>query len=162
VLDQALGQPSKNVSEDTMAEGLNNVVLIGSLGADAEMRTTQSGQFVLNFRMATTESYFDNNTKERKEDTQWHSIVLWGARAKALEKILVKGKQVSVVGSLQTSSYEKEGQKHYQTKVKVKNLILLGSGNGKGRQDSDSNNGGANTGNYDAEGFSDDGSEIPF
>lgn len=137
-----------------MAEGLNQVVLIGSLGADAELRYTQSSQPVLNFRMATTESYFDTNTKERKEITEWHSVVLWGKRGESLAKILVKGKQVSVVGGLQTRSWEKDGQKHYRTEIKAKNVILLGGGNGKGRQDGDSAQGSyesndAGSGEYD-------------
>jgi single-strand DNA-binding protein len=145
-----------------MAEGLNRVVVVGSLGADAELRFTQSNQPVLNFRMATTEGYFDEKSKERKEVTEWHSIVLWGARGKALEKILVKGKQVLVEGSLQTRSFEKDGQKHYRTEIKAKNVLLLGGGK-RNDEGVGSGGGGGDDRQHDAgEGADYDDSSIPF
>lgn len=115
-----------------MAEGLNRVILIGNLGQDPELRYTQSNQGVLSLRMATTESYFDNNTKERKERTEWHSIVIWGKRGEALNKILSKGSRICVEGRLQTRSWEaKDGGKRYTTEVVANNVILLG-GRGEG------------------------------
>jgi single-strand DNA-binding protein len=115
-----------------MAEGLNRVILIGNLGQDPELRYTQSNQGVLSLRMATTESYFDNNTKERKERTEWHSIVIWGKRGEALNKILSKGSRLAVEGRLQTRSWEdKSGGKRYTTEVVANNVILLG-GRGEG------------------------------
>ena len=82
-----------------MSEGLNRVMLIGTLGADPELRFTQSGQAVLNMRIATNESYLDKD-KVRQERTEWHSVTLWGTRGEALVKILGKGSTIFVEGSL--------------------------------------------------------------
>lgn len=111
-----------------MSEGLNRVVLIGNLGQDPELRFTQSNQGVLNISMATTESYFDSNTKERKERTEWHRVTVWGARGEALNKILSKGSRICVEGRLQTRSWEQDGQKRYSTDIVANNIILLGGG----------------------------------
>lgn len=109
-----------------MSEGINRVTLLGNLGADPELRYTQSGQAVLNIRLATTESYLDSN-KERKERTEWHSVVLWGKRGEALSKFLSKGSQILVEGSLRTSSYDdKDGNKRYKTEVNATNVVLCG------------------------------------
>jgi single-strand DNA-binding protein len=116
-----------------MAEGLNRVTLIGNLGQDPELRYTQANQGVLSLRMATTESYFDNNTKERKEKTEWHTVVVWGKRGEALNKILSKGSRICIEGRLQTRTWEdKQGSKRYSTEVVANNVILLG-GRGEGR-----------------------------
>jgi single-strand DNA-binding protein len=115
-----------------MAEGLNRVILIGNLGQDPELRFTQSNMGVLSLRMATTESYFDTNTKERKERTEWHTVVVWGKRGEALNKILSKGSRIAIEGRLQTRSWEdKQGNKRYSTEVNAQNVILLG-GRGEG------------------------------
>ena len=115
-----------------MAEGLNRVTLIGNLGQDPELRYTQSNMGVLSLRMATTESYFDTNTKERKERTEWHTVVVWGKRGEALNKILSKGSRICIEGRLQTRSWEdKQGNKRYSTEVNAQNVILLG-GRGEG------------------------------
>jgi single-strand DNA-binding protein len=114
-----------------MAEGLNRVMLLGNLGADPELRFTQSGSAVLNMRLATTESYLDRN-KVRQERTDWHNIVLWGKRGEALAKFLTKGSTIFVEGGLRTSSYDdKEGVKRYKTEVHATNIILAG-GRGRG------------------------------
>jgi len=115
-----------------MADGLNRVMLLGNLGADPELRMTPSGQAVLKLRIATSESYLDRN-KVRQERTEWHSVVIWGKRAEALNKILAKGSRVFVEGGLRTSSYDdREGQKRYKTEVVAINLILAGSARGGG------------------------------
>ena len=115
-----------------MAEGLNRVILIGNLGQDPELRFTQSNMGVLSLRMATTESYFDTNTKERKERTEWHTVVVWGKRGEALNKILSKGSRLCVEGRLQTRSWEdKSVNKRYTTEINAQNVILLG-GRGEG------------------------------
>ena len=132
-----------------MAEGLNRVTLIGNLGQDPELRYTQSNQGVLSLRIATTESYFDNNTKERKERTEWHSIVIWGKRGEALNKILSKGSRICVEGRLQTRSWEgKDGGKRYTTEVVANNVILLG-GRGEGGGGGRGGGGGGGGGGYD-------------
>ena len=125
-----------------MAEGLNRVMLLGNLGADPELRYTQSGQAVLNMRIATTESYLDRN-KVRQERTDWHAVVLWGKRGEALAKFLTKGSTVFIEGGLRTSTYDdKEGNKRYKTEVHATNIILAGRGRGGGAEAGDPSAGG--------------------
>jgi single-strand DNA-binding protein len=114
-----------------MADGLNRVMLLGNLGADPELRMTPSGQAVLKLRLATSESYLDRN-RVRQERTEWHSVVVWGKRAEALNKILSKGSRVFIEGGLRTSSYEREGQKRYKTEVVANEIILAGGARGGG------------------------------
>ncbi|HEY8073554.1 MAG TPA: single-stranded DNA-binding protein [Labilithrix sp.] len=114
-----------------MAEGLNKVLLLGNLGADPELKVTQGGQSVLKLRLATTESYLDRNNT-RQERTEWHRVTLWGKRAEALSKFLQKGERIFVEGRIQTSSYEKDGEKRYSTEVVANNIILAGRGKGAG------------------------------
>ena len=108
-----------------MSEGLNRVHLLGNLGADPELRQTQGGA-VLNLRLATTETWIDKDSREKKERTDWHSVTLWGKRGEALASILRKGSQLLVEGRLSTSSYEKDGQKRYKTEVVATNVVLVG------------------------------------
>jgi single-strand DNA-binding protein len=115
-----------------MADGLNRVMLLGNLGADPELRMTPSGQAVLKLRLATSESYLDRN-KVRQERTEWHSVVVWGKRAEALNKILSKGSRIFVEGGLRTSSYDdREGNKRYRTEIVASNLLLAGGARGGG------------------------------
>jgi single-strand DNA-binding protein len=114
-----------------MAEGLNRVMLLGNLGADPELRVTQGGQAVLKLRIATNESYVDRNNV-RQERTEWHRVTVWGKRAEGLGKILAKGDAIFVEGRLQTSSYEKNGEKRYSTEVIANNILLTGGGRGRG------------------------------
>lgn len=115
-----------------MADGLNRVMLLGNLGADPELRMTPNGQAVLKLRLATSESYLDRN-RVRQERTEWHSVVVWGKRAEALNKILSKGSKVFVEGGLRTSSYDdREGHKRYKTEIVASNIILAGGSRGGG------------------------------
>jgi len=115
-----------------MAEGLNRVLLLGNLGADPELRMTQSGTAVLNMRLATSESYLDRD-KVRQERTEWHNVVVWGKRAEALGKFLSKGSRLFVEGGLRTSSYEdRDGNKRYKTEINATNIILAGSKSDRG------------------------------
>jgi single-strand DNA-binding protein len=115
-----------------MAEGLNRVLLLGNLGADPELRMTQGGQAVLKLRLATSETYLDRN-RVRQERTEWHSVVVWGKRAEALNKILSKGSRIFIEGGLRTSSYDdREGHKRYKTEVVANNIILAGGARGGG------------------------------
>jgi single-strand DNA-binding protein len=108
-----------------MTNGLNRVTLFGNLGADPELRTTAAGLPVLSFRLATTEVYFDKN-QEKQERTDWHHVVMFGARGEALARLLTKGSLVLVEGRLQTSSYEKDGIKRFKTEVIASELCLGG------------------------------------
>ena len=108
-----------------MSTGLNKVMLLGNLGADPELRFTPKGQPVLNLRLATTESWVDKN-KEVQERTEWHRVVVWGNRGEALSRFLGKGDCIVVEGYLTTSSYEKDGQKHYSTEIVAREVFLTG------------------------------------
>jgi single-strand DNA-binding protein len=115
-----------------MAEGLNRVMLLGNLGADPELRYTKGGQAVLNVRLATTETYFDQN-KVKQERTDWHNVIVWGKRGEGLSRVLGKGSTIFVEGRLSTSSYDdKDGNKRYKTEVVATNIILAGGGRGRG------------------------------
>ena len=129
-----------------MAEGLNRVILIGNLGQDPELRFTQSQMGVLQLRMATTEVYFDSTTKEKKERTEWHTVVVWGKRGEGLNKVLSKGSRICVEGRLQTRSWEdKQGNKRYSTEINAQNVLLLG-GRGEGRGEGGGGGGGRSGG----------------
>ena len=125
-----------------MAEGLNRVMLLGNLGADPELRVTPGGQAVLKLRLATNESYLDRNNV-RQERTEWHRVTVWGRRAEALGKLLQKGDSLFIEGRLQTSSYEKNGEKRYSTEVIANNIILSG---GRGRGEGAARDGGGERG----------------
>lgn len=109
-----------------MSQGLNRAMLIGFLGADPDLRFTSAGQAVLSMRLATTETFLDKD-KVRRERTDWHACVVWGTRAEGLSKILTKGAQVFVEGSLRTSSWEKDGVKHTKTEVIATDVVLCGT-----------------------------------
>lgn len=111
-----------------MSEGLNKVQLIGNLGVDGELRVTQSGQAVLKLRLACTDRYKDRDGTWQ-ERTEWVRCTVWGKRAEALGKIVQKGSSLYIEGRLQTSSYEKNGEKKYSTEVVADKVLLLG---GKG------------------------------
>lgn len=119
-----------------MSEGLNRVMLLGNLGRDPELRGSTTA--ALSFSVATTESYFDRRTNERKERTDWHNVVVFGKRGEALSKILTKGMKVFIEGRLQTSSYEKDGQKHYRTRVIATEVRLLAGPGGSRAPDAGS------------------------
>jgi single-strand DNA-binding protein len=115
-----------------MAEGLNRAILVGNLGMDPELKFTQGGQAVLRLRLATTESFL-NRGGERQERTDWHTVVVWGKRAEALNKILSKGRTIWVEGRIQTRSWEdKDGNKRSTTEINANNIGLAGSGGGGG------------------------------
>lgn len=108
-----------------MSDGMNKVLLLGNLGANPELRFTAGGTPVLNFRVATSESFLDRN-KEPQSRTDWHSVVVWGARGQGLAKVLAKGTMVLVEGGLRTSTYEKDGVKRYKTEIHAKDIHLVG------------------------------------
>ena len=106
--------------------GVNKVILVGNLGKDPEVRHLESGAAVANFSVATTETYKDRNTGERKDVTEWHNIVLWRGLAEVAEKYLKKGSQVYVEGKLRTRSWEKDGVTRYTTEVVGDTMTMLG------------------------------------
>jgi single-strand DNA-binding protein len=118
------------------SKSVNKVTLLGHLGKDAETKFTPGGMARTQFTLATNRRWKDQQTGDWKEETDWHSCVVW--RAENLANYLLKGKQIYVEGRLQTRSWDKDGQKHYMTEVvcEAQNIILLGGGGGGGRGDS--------------------------
>ena len=101
-----------------MAGSVNKVILVGNLGRDPEIRTTQSGDKIANLSVATSESWNDRQTGERRERTEWHRVVIFGRVAEIAEQYLRKGSKVYVEGSLQTRKWQDQsGQDRYSTEV---------------------------------------------
>lgn len=114
---------------------MNKVILVGRLGKDPEVRNLENGASVANFTVATSESYKDRTTGEKKEITEWHNIVLWRGLAEIAQKYLHKGDMVYIEGKLRTRSWEKEGVTRYTTEIVGDNMTMLstrGSGGGGG------------------------------
>lgn len=128
---------------------VNKVILIGNLGADPELKYTQSSRPLCNMSVATTEIWKDKGGN-RQEKTEWHRVTVWGDTAENCSKYLAKGRSVYVEGRLETRSYEKDGQKRYSTNVVADRVVFLGSGRGGGdggeRDDRGGGGGGARGG----------------
>lgn len=105
--------------------GVNKVILVGRLGKDPEVRNLENGASVANFTMATSETYKDRVTGEKKEITDWHNIVLWRGLAEISQKYLHKGDMVYIEGKMRTRSWEKEGVTRYTTEVIADNMTML-------------------------------------
>ncbi len=105
--------------------GVNKVILVGRLGKDPEVRNLENGATVANFTMATSESYKDKTTGDKKEITEWHNIVLWRGLAEIAAKYLHKGDMVYIEGKLRTRSWEKEGVTRYTTEIIGDNMTML-------------------------------------
>ncbi len=156
--------------------GVNKVILVGNLGADPEVRQLPSGEPVVNLRVATSESWRDKNSGERKEKTEWHRVVIFNENiAKVAEKYLHKGSKVYLEGQLQTRKWtNKDGQEQYSTEVVLQRFrgelqMLDGRGEGamEGAGASAGGGGGARKavagGRGEARDFSaDPDDEIPF
>lgn len=102
-----------------MAGSLNRVMLIGNLGRDPEVRSTQDGRKIVNLNIATSESWKDKNTGERREKTEWHRVVIFNDRlAEVAEKYLKKGQTVYLEGALQTRKWtDQSGAEKYSTEI---------------------------------------------
>jgi single-strand DNA-binding protein len=123
-----------------MAGSVNKVILVGNLGADPEIRRLNSGEPVVNMRIATSESWRDRNSGERKERTEWHNVVIFNDNlAKVAEQYLKKGMKVYLEGQLQTRKWQDQnGQDRYTTEVVLQKfrgeLQMLDSRGGEGGQ----------------------------
>ena len=122
-----------------MAGSVNKVILIGNLGADPEIRRTQDGRPIANLRVATSESWRDRNSGERRERTEWHRVVIFNeGLCKIAEQYLRKGSKVYLEGQLQTRKWEDQsGQERYTTEVVLQGFnssltMLDGRGEGGG------------------------------
>lgn len=107
--------------------GINKVILVGNLGKDPEIRYLEGGTAVANFTLATSESYTDKNTSERKTITEWHNVVFWRGLAEVAEKYLKKGNQVYIEGKLRTRKWQdKDGVDRYTTEIVGETMQMLG------------------------------------
>jgi single-strand DNA-binding protein len=130
---------------------LNKVMVIGNLGGDPEMRYTASGSAVTNFNVAVNDS-FKTRDGEKRETTEWFSVVTWNRLAEICSQYLVKGKQVYVEGRMQTRSWEgTDGTKHYRTELVAENVRFLG---GRERDEGPAP--------YSADALTEDLADLPF
>lgn len=125
-----------------MAGSVNKVIIIGNLGADPEIRRTQSGSPIANLNVATAETWRDKNSGERKEKTEWHRVVIFNeGLCKVAEQYLKKGSKVYIEGQLQTRKWQdKDGQDKYSTEIVLQGfnstLTMLDSPSGDRQQSS--------------------------
>lgn len=152
-----------------MAGSVNKVIIVGSLGADPEVRNTQEGQTIINLRIATSESWKDKNTGERKEKTEWHRVVIFSQGLCSIaEKYLKKGSKVYLEGALQTRKWQDQsGNDRYSTEIVLQGfnstLTMLDSrsSEGAGQGDYGSAQRGQSQQQSDNSGYDDSG-DIPF
>ena len=127
-----------------MARGINKVILVGNLGQDPQTRAMPSGKTVVNLRIATTDQWRDKQTGENKENTEWHTVVMFDRLAEVAAEYLRKGSQVYIEGKLRTRKWQdKEGNDRYSTEVVANDMQMLGGRGGGG--------GGGGGGGYDRE-----------
>lgn len=132
-----------------MAGSVNKVIIVGNLGADPEVRTFQNGGKVCNLRIATSESWKDKNTGERREKTEWHTVAIFSeGLVRVAEQYLRKGSKVYIEGALQTRKWQDQsGNDRYSTEVVLQGfgstLVML-----DGRSGGGDNGGGGGGGNY--------------
>ena len=123
---------------------VNKVILVGNVGIDPEVRTTESGVKVARVRLATTERIYDRQTNESKELTEWHTITLWRGLADVVDRYVKKGSQIYVEGRLRTREWtDKDNIKRYTTEILADEMKLLG-------RKSDNQQGTAPTSGYSA------------
>jgi single-strand DNA-binding protein len=148
------------LGREVMAGSVNKVILVGNLGRDPEVRRMASGDPVVNLRIATSESWRDKQSGERREKTEWHTVVIFNENlAKIAEQYLRKGSKVYLEGQLQTREWtDKDNQKRYSTEVVLQRfrgeLTLLDGRDGGGRSEIEDQGGG-----YDRGGGHDRGSD---
>ena len=110
-----------------MARGVNKVILIGNVGQDPETRAMPSGRSVVNLRLATSESWRDKQTGEQKEQTEWHTVVMFDRLAEIASEYLRKGSQVYIEGRIRTRKWQdKEGKERYSTEIVANEMQMLG------------------------------------
>jgi single-strand DNA-binding protein len=112
---------------------VNKVILVGNLGKDPETRYAPSGDAICNITLATTDSWKDKSSGEKKEQTEWHRVVFFGKLAEIAGQYLKKGSQVYVEGSLRTRKWQdKDGQDRYTTEIRADQMQMLGRREGMG------------------------------
>jgi single-strand DNA-binding protein len=130
-----------------MARGVNKVILVGNLGQDPDTKAMPSGMSVTNLRIATSESWKDKTSGEMKEQTEWHSVAMFGRLAEIAGEYLRKGSQVYVEGRLRTRKWQdKSGNDRYTTEIVANEMQMLGSRGGSGGGAMASSGGGSDRG----------------
>lgn len=139
-----------------MAGSVNKVILIGNVGADPEIRRTQDGRPIANLRIATSETWRDRNSGERREKTEWHNVVVFNEGiCKVVEQYVKKGAKLYIEGALQTRKWQDQnGQDRYSTEVVLQNFnstltMLDGRGEGGGASSGFGGGRGSNAGGND-------------
>ncbi|WP_018870655.1 MULTISPECIES: single-stranded DNA-binding protein [unclassified Thioalkalivibrio] len=133
-----------------MARGVNKAIILGNLGADPEKRETPGGATVTNFRVATTEQWTDKQSGERRENTEWHRVVMFGRLADIAAQYLSKGSQVYIEGRIQTRKWQgQDGQDRYTTEIVASDMQLVGGRGGGGGAGGAAAAGGGYGGGYD-------------
>ena len=118
---------------------VNKVIIVGHLGKDVELRYTAAGDAIANLSVATSESWKDKNTGEKKEQTEWHRCSCFGKLAEICGQYLKKGSQVYIEGSLRTRKWtDKDGVERYTTEIRCDDMKMLGSRQSGGSQGGDS------------------------
>ena len=118
---------------------VNKVILVGNLGKDPETRYAPSGDAICNITLATTDTWRDKASGEKREATEWHRVVFFGKLAEIAGQYLKKGSQVYVEGSLRTRKWQdKDGQDRYTTEIRADEMKMLGSRQGMGGADAPS------------------------
>jgi single-strand DNA-binding protein len=115
-----------------MARGVNKVILVGNLGKDPEVKYFPNGDAFCNLTLATTDSWTDKTSGEKKERTEWHNVVFTRKLAEIAGQYLKKGSQIYVEGSLRTRKWEKDGVERYTTEIQVSDMQMLGGKPGGG------------------------------
>ncbi len=110
-----------------MSKGVNKVIIIGYIGKDPDVRSTQSGAVVANISVATSERWKDKQSGEPQERTEWHKVVMFGKLGEIADRYLKKGSQVYIEGRLQTRKWQdKSGQDRYSTEIVANDMQMLG------------------------------------
>jgi single-strand DNA-binding protein len=116
-----------------MARGVNKVILVGNLGADPEVRYSSQNMAICTLKIATSESWTDKATGEKKEKTEWHRVKLFGKLGEIAGEYLKKGRQVYIEGALRTEKYTgQDGIERYTTDIVASEMQMLGTGQGGG------------------------------
>lgn len=150
--------------DDEMAGSVNKVILIGNVGADPEIRRTQDGRPIANLRIATSETWRDRNSGERREKTEWHTVVVFNeGLCKVVEQYVKKGAKLYIEGQLQTRKWQDQtGNDRYSTEIVLQGFnstltMLDGRGEGGGRSGGGDFGGGNDYGSGGGSGYSGSG-----
>jgi single-strand DNA-binding protein len=141
------------MKENSIMASINKVILIGNLGKDPETRYTPDGAAITNITLATTDTWKDKTSGEKKEATEWHRVSFFGRLAEIAGQYLKKGRPVYIEGRIRTRKWQdKEGQDRYTTEIIAEEMKMLGSREGMGAPGADDEGGGSRAPAYSGAG----------